>query len=179
MQSFVSKALAATFLALAITTTAYAQPPVDQDPIAGIHDDTFLEDEGEELVVHFLPEGRRCEVDGEIFQCYSLSEYRVLLQMDNDLFHYQLQLENAQEAVERLERINTQLTIAMDGYESQIDTLQTERTRLFEQWQEENRLRLEAENRPNIGSWVAWGLSALEAAVIMGLVIALAAGAGG
>lgn len=163
-------------LAFAVsTTTVYAQPPAD-DPIAGIDDATGDMEDLDTLTVYRLPEGRRCTVGGETFQCFNLAEYQVLLEMDQDLHHFQLSLSNAQEQIVRLERINTQLTLAIDGYESQIATLQAERTRLFERWEEENRLRLEAENRPMIGSWVAWGLAAAEAAVILGLVIAMVAG---
>ena len=44
--------------------------------------------------------------------------------------------------------------------------LRTERNRLLERWTEENRLRLVAENRPDLGSWVAWALVAVEAVIV-------------
>ena len=71
------------------------------------------------------------------------------------------QIEALQEAVWRGEAI--------------IETLQVERARLLAGWQEENRLRLEAENRPALGSWAAWAIAAAEAvglAILAGVIAA-------
>ena len=170
------------WLAVALATalvpfSAKAQLLEENDPIAGINE-PLLEDEAEEgsLQLHFLPPGIRCEFEGTTFQCFALQEYRLLLQLDNDLFHYQLRLETLEETIVSLERIQDQLNQAITGYQSQVDVLQTERRRLLERWTEENRLRLEAENVPDIGTWLAWGLVGVEAAVVIGLVVGLLVG---
>lgn len=155
--------IASSLCVLALAAPAMAQPSLSDDPIS-------FEVEG--LTNFRLPVGRRCEVNGETFQCFDLQEYRVLLQMDVDLRSFQLQLTTSLERVDRLERALMAMNRAVDGYEEQVTTLQAERARLYEQWAEENRLRLLAENKPAIGSWIAWSLAAVEAAVILGLVLA-------
>lgn len=123
-----------------------------------------------------MPAGHTCEVNGEWFRCFDLDDYVTLLRMDQDLHFYRLELVNAQEIIASLERVSSQLNLAIDGYEEQVFTLQRERDRLLRRWTSENRLRLEAENRPQIGSYVAWGLAAAEAAVLGALIIAMIAG---
>jgi hypothetical protein len=159
-------------LVLLLGTSLVAAPALGQP-----NPDNPLEDEGHEYdqITH-IPLGRRCVVDGEIFQCYNLEEFRQLLGFDVD-FHY-LQLE-----VLELRDLNLSLTevIRLQGESIElqaqsIDLLQAERSRLVQKWTDENRLRLEAENRPMIGSWVAWGLVAAEAAVILGMVLVLLVG---
>lgn len=122
-----------------------------------------------------LPEGRRCRVGGETFQCYNLEEYKELLRMDIDLRFYEEAYPNALERINSLELIVTDLQIALDAANRQIDTLQLERDRLFNKWKKENKLRLEAENKPMIGNWFAWGLAAVEAVAILtlGLIVGL------
>jgi hypothetical protein len=154
--------------------TAQAQLP-QEDPIAGMETEGLADPviDPETYEPYRLPEGRRCTSGGETYQCFNLEEYIQLLQIDADLRFFELSFINAQEQIVRYERIQIQLQLALDAASTQIDTLQVERTRLLGLWQEENRLRLEAENRPLWGSWIAWGLAALEAAVIAGMSIAL------
>ncbi len=120
-----------------------------------------------------LPEGQRCVVDGVAYQCFALEEYTQLLLMDADLRGYDSAYPIALSQISLLEEVERQLQISLTAAEEQVVTLQTERTRLLEQWTEENRLRLEAENRPMIGSVVAWVLAAggwIAAAILGGVV---------
>jgi len=120
---------------------------------------------------HRLPAGRRCIVSGVPFQCFTLDEYKELLYMDIDLSYtlqmYALSLQRAN----KYERVFQLMLAAYDEHDRQIEILQQERTRLFDRWSEENRLRLEAENRPMFGSWIAWGLAAVEGAIIGGMLL--------
>ncbi len=114
-----------------------------------------------------LPEGRRCEVDGETFQCFNLEEYRELLFMDNDLRYYDEAWPRAQSQIEHLGNVADQLRLALTASEAALAVLSQERDRLLDRWTEENRLRLAAENRPVLGSPLAWALAAGEAIVIV------------
>jgi hypothetical protein len=125
---------------------------------------------------YHLPEGTRCEVGGETFQCFSLEEYRQLLEMDVDLQFYDEAYPIAQQTIVNLGNLADELRLALRSADSQVATLTVENNRLLYKWTKENRLRLEAENRPMLGSWVAWGLAATEAVVITILSLVLVGG---
>jgi hypothetical protein len=125
---------------------------------------------------YVLPEGRRCTVDGETFQCFNLGEYKLLLEMDYNLRYLEPAYANALARIEVYKRIVTNLMVALDAANEQIDTLQIERDRLYNQWSDENRKRFEVENRPVLGNWLPWSIAAGEGVVIITLLLALVFG---
>lgn len=78
---------------------------------------------------------------------------------------YSIQLELREAEIETTERMHDELAL-------QVRLLSAERDRLFEKWRLENKLRHEAENGPQIGSWVAWSLAGVAAALALGFGIA-------
>lgn len=184
MQSFASTVttlLAALMLTFAAPTYAYAQcddhscQMPDENTESDFEADDIPEYDPETYVRYRLPQGRRCTVDGQTFQCFALDEYVELLQMDVDLAFYDAAYPAAQEQILNLGNQAQQLQLALDSAESQIATLEQEVARQLERWTEENRLRLEAENRPDLGSWIAWGISAAEAVAILVMAIIMGA----
>lgn len=81
-----------------------------------------------------------------------------------------------QSANDGFEQAITLLEETLSLQDHQIQALQEERVRLTEQWAQENKLRLEAENRPRIGSWVAWGFAAAGAIVAVTLILVMVLG---
>lgn len=121
-----------------------------------------------------LPEGRRCAVATETYQCFNLGEYVELLHMDEDLRHLtQLHVSDL-ERIEALTAAATELQAAIDSADSQILTLSQERTRLTQLWEEENRLRHEAENRPE-WDWIPWTLAGglAVSTIILALIVGI------
>ena len=156
MRSLISALLAALMLSFAVP--AYAQPAYSPETYERYR----------------LPAGVRCiGLPGIPHQCFALSEYVVLLEMDVDLRFYDQAYPIAQEQIATLGNVAMQLNLAVDAATEQIEDLSRERSRLLEQWTEENRLRLEAENRPALGSTVAWVLAtsfAIVAAILGGVL---------
>lgn len=174
MRLFVNT-LAAIMLVVSLSFTGSAQAQDDDctDTSCAVEENPTPTFDPATYTRHRLPSGRRCMIDGESFQCFSLSEYIQLLEMDVDLQFYDAAYPIAERMIATLEGINTQLTISLDATAAQVDILSAERTRLIAKWTEENRLRLEAENKPLFGSWLAWGVAAAEAAVIVFLSVIL------
>jgi hypothetical protein len=162
---------------LSVAAYAHAQPVCTQDncPIVQVDDDPTPVLDPTTYERYRLPEGRRCVVAGDTFQCFTLAEYVELLEMDVDLRFYAPAYEVSQSLAVSLGSVAVQLNLEIDAATEQIATLSEERSRLLNQWTEENRLRLEAENRPVLGSFVGWGLAAAGAVVIAVLSIVMAA----
>lgn len=155
MNSF-ANCITAILLALALAfapVAAYAQPPAEQAETTHVQR-------------HHLPDGMRWSIHGETHQCFDLDEYRALLQMDQDLHAAELLIPNLESRAASYGRAAQQLQIALDLANEEIEVYEQERERLTTQWTEENRLRLEAENRPILGDWFGWGFAALEAIAI-------------
>lgn len=177
MRSFASLTvalLAALMLTFAAPTYTYAQMPDENTEVDFESDDSYTPDFDADTYERYrLPEGRRCIVDGVTYQCFALDEYVELLEMDVDLRFYDEAYPQANQRISLLEESEAQLRLALESAESEIQILEEERTRLINNWQEENRLRLEAENRPDLGSWIAWGLAAVEAVAVVILSVVL------
>lgn len=158
-----ANSITAIMLALALMfapMAAYAQPPVDQPETTHVQR-------------YHLPDGMRWNIHGETYQCFDLDEYRALLRMDQDLRAAEILIPNLEARVTSYGNAAQQLQIALDLANEEIEVFQRERVRLTEQWTEENRLRLEAENRPIIGDWFGWGFAAVEAialAILAGVI---------
>ncbi len=111
-----------------------------------------------------LPEGTRTPEA----HCYNLTEYRQLLQMDVDLeYYFNLHTNLAEQLSLRTQQV--------EEFQLQVRTLTTEVQRLRVSWQEENRLRHEAENAPSVSAFVGWTLAIIGviAATSFGIAFAV------
>jgi len=143
-----------------------------QDPLAGLNGDgTVLI--GELPPDTILPRGKPCEVDGERFQCFTLDEMKELLTFENELRFYETSYPQLFSKVSLLEDENSQLKTQLLSTENQVTVLKGERERIYLKWEEENRLRLKAENKPKFGNPIAWGIAGGEAAAILGLILGM------
>lgn len=163
MRLFVNILVALTLVTAAVPVQAQPEVP------------TVMVYEAETVEQYTLPVGRRCEVNGETFRCFNLEEYRTLLLMNNDLQYYYSAYPLLELQVIELTQAVNELDSAFRMAEEQIELLQAERTRLFEKWQEENALRLQAQNKPNTSAMIGWAVALVELVIIavMGVGIAL------
>lgn len=123
-----------------------------------------------------LPEHVTVQVDGERHEAFNLGGFRDLLSMDEDLRHLEAEVPRLQAILANCEAQTTALLQVADIRLQDIGTLTTERDRLQRMWEEENRLRLEAEHAPDIGSWFGWALAAALGVATVVLVAVLAVG---
>jgi len=93
--------------------------------------------------------------------------------LDFDLVATRALVANLERSLELSERARGLLSQAYDSSLADIDILQSERNRLEAQWVEENRLRLEAENKPEISKWLGWGLASALAVAIVSIVVTI------
>lgn len=125
-----------------------------------------------------LPDHVTVQVDGVRHEAFALEGFRELLLMDEDLRHF-VTMNPLLER--RLEVCTEQLTAALSAADlrlQDISTLRSERDRLQTAWTEENRLRLEAENVPDIGTWLGYGLAGVFGVATVVLAIVLGASGG-
>lgn len=161
-------ALLAAVLALPLSASA-------QDPLDGLHGDgTIVVEELPETTK--LPSGMPCEVDGTRYQCFTLDEMKELLMLENELRYFETNYINMFKKVSLLEDENRLLKGQLFSAEDQIALLKSERERIYLKWEEENKLRLEAENKSNFGNPIAWGIVGVEASVIIGLILGMVLG---
>src|ERR1041385_6077943 len=112
----------------------------------------------QDYVRYRLPAGRRLTVNGETYQAYNLGEYRTLLTMDNDLRTLTAVVAEDQHRIAALNTAVSELQLALHSAQDSITTLNTERTRLQNLWQQENLLRLRAEASHEF-DWLPWALA--------------------
>ena len=124
-----------------------------------------------------LPAGTRVGVGtpGEA-QCYDVVGFKELLKLDS-------QFSSAEQMNDLLSQKTAEQDNIIQYQQEEIKIrantaliLQTENTRLFEQWKDENKKRLEAENRPSwTPSWIPWAVAgaAVVAAGVLGGVLVL------
>lgn len=157
-------------LALLVPASAFAQDPLD-----GLHGDGTI-------VVEELNEGSRipagipCEVEGTRYQCFTLDEMKDLLMLENELRYFETNYINMFKKVSLLEDENRLLKSQLFSVEEQLSVMTLDRERIFLKWEEENKLRLQLENKPKFGNPIAWGIVGVEAAVIIGLILAMVLG---
>ena len=157
-------------IALLVPASAFAQDPLDG--LGG--DGTVLV--GELPTTTKLPSGMPCEVEGTRYQCFTLDEMKDLLMLENELRYFETNYIQMFKKVSLMEDENRLLKGQLFSVEEQNALLSLERERIYLKWEEENKLRLEAENKPNIGNPIAWGIVGVEASVIIALILAMALG---
>jgi hypothetical protein len=154
-------------LALLVPASAYAQ-----DPLAGLEGDgTIVVEELNEGSK--LPTGMPCEVEGTRYQCFTLDEMKELLMLENELRYFETNYIQIFKKASLLEGENRLLKVQLFSVEEQLSVMTLDRERIFLKWEEENKLRLKAENKPNFGNPIAWGIVGVEASVIIGLILGM------
>lgn len=154
MRSLVSSVFLAMSLVLAVPVVSMAQQA--------------------EIETHYLPEGRQIEHHDDLHQCYTLPEFQLVLELDQNYWHLLNQFLIQQERAEALVSSIHEFQRVVDIKNEQISVLRAERERLVEKWQEENRLRLEAESTVvDFDSWVPWVIVGVETSVLLGILAVL------
>ena len=129
---------------------------------------------GQDYTRYRLPEGQRCTVSGETYQCFNLHDYTELLHIDDDL--RSLTFIHADDVVRTvaLTHASDELQLAVTAASQQVTLLTAERVRLTTLWQETDRQLREAQNRPD-WSWIPWSLAAAFAVttLVLGLILGL------
>lgn len=121
-----------------------------------------------------IPTGEPKVIQGTRFQCYPFEDFKKLLLVDAQ-FSSCKKIKGFLEEKNQLEQeksVNLSKVIDLQG--RSIKTLERENERLFKDWKEENKKRHLAENKPMIGSYVAWGTAgafAVATAVLSVIVI--------
>lgn len=129
---------------------------------------------GQEYVRFRLPEGRRCTVAAEQYQCFNLGEYTELLHMDEDLRHITDLHANDLARIDSLVHATDALNDAIGAANRSRAILEAENARLSSALQEELRLRQDAEAAPD-WAWVPWAIAGGLAisTLVLGLIVGL------
>lgn len=149
-----------TFI-VALTFTTQAMAADLNDPIAGLNGDGTVE--VDDLPESGFPTGKPCinQEDGQRYQCFTLEEMKELKKWEAELAFFETGYYQLSEKVPLLEQ--------------KISILEDEKERIYLKWENENKLRLEAENKPKIGSALAWTLVGVLTLGLVGLGVAYGA----
>jgi hypothetical protein len=122
-----------------------------------------------------FPPSQQVQIDGERHQAFDLGGFTELLRIDQELQAALLDVTILRGQRRWLEEQVGSLRTQLDVLDEQVRVLQQERERLVELWTEENRLRLLAENKPDISRFIGWttaglfGVATLVLAIILGI----------
>ena len=125
-------------------------------------------------VLRSLPAGQMVEVKKEKLKGFNLEEFKVILHIYTDYRVWGVQLPKMQLQINDLTRLSQNQTYQLGLRAEEVKIYQQERKLLTEKYLNENKLRHQCENKPNFGSWIAWGSAAamgLVAAVLAGILI--------
>lgn len=145
---------------VAMTFTTNVMAAELNNPTGGLNDDGTVV--VEELPESEFPTGKPCinQEDGQRYQCFTLEEMKELKKWEAELAFFETGYYQLNEKVPLLEQKNI--------------LLEDERNRIYLKWEKENKLRLEAENKPKFGNGLAWGVAgtAIITALTLGMVLA-------
>ncbi len=114
------------------------------------------------------------KIDGEIHFCFTEEGTKDLVNITNERDHcHEIEATLEEKLTLQLQKIAAMEEVVKIRTES-VGVLKTENERLFQKWEKENKLRHEAEQKPQFGSWVAWGTAGffvVTTAVLTGIVI--------
>ncbi len=121
-----------------------------------------------------FPPGTRLTLRQGTLQGFNLAEFKMLLRIHADYRALWTQVPLLRKSTKQYQALagNLSKQLKLQGEESNL--LRAERTRLAKKWQEENRLRHLAENKPSIMTWLGWGSAAVMGIVATVLAIVLA-----
>lgn len=116
-----------------------------------------------------LPPHATIETSQGSYQAFALEEFKILLDMEADLLSYRDQIVQYKNALENYKLIVVAKDDLIRGKDEEISILKVENERLMTKWTEENKLRLQAENKPTAGFGAMGAI--IGATVVVGLVI--------
>lgn len=120
-----------------------------------------------------LPPWERCQ---ENFVCFDLARAKMLLQLDSDLRWYtQRHNKLFLKSLAQGKSIKAQSDL-ISLLQEKAEAYKSARDDASERWKKENRLRIEAETRPQFGSLLAWGSTGVLGATVVVLSLFLAVG---
>ena len=122
-----------------------------------------------------LPTGRLVDFKQDKLKAFTLDEFKIILHIYTDYRIWGAQIPKLQLQVDDLTRLSQSQTLQLGLRAEEVKVYQEERKLLTEKYLNENKLRHECENKPNFGSWIAWGTAAamgVVAAVLAGILIA-------
>lgn len=122
-----------------------------------------------------FPEYRYITEGEEIYGAFDLGGFKELLRIDADLMLAEAELENTKERLEHLSEALRHYREVVEISNSSLTSLQDYTQTLFAKWEEENKKRHLAENKPNTLALVSWPIAvalaivvAVETVVILG-----------
>jgi len=121
-----------------------------------------------------LPRGESVQGQRGMLRGYALEEFKILLRIYADYRSWGNQVSNLQKEVNNFRKLSALNRKHLRIQDEEVDLLKKENTRLFEKWQRDNQLKHECENRPSLGSWIAWtaaAAAAVVAAVLVGVIL--------
>lgn len=123
-----------------------------------------------------FPDSTTIIQDNIRYEGFDLTGFRELLKIDLDL---QIALQQLELETQRAEQIQIQLD-ATTRYSLLLDNnlqiMTSERDRIYERWEEQNRELHECENRPRVYSVVGWVLAATLGVALGGTIIGVRLG---
>jgi len=125
-------------------------------------------------VLRTLPAGQMVDVKKEKLKGFNLEEFKVILHIYTDYRVWGVQLPKMQLQIDDLTKLSQNQTYQLGLRAEEVKIYQQERKLLTEKYLNENKLRHLCENKPNFGSWIAWGSAAamgIVAAVLAGILI--------
>jgi hypothetical protein len=104
---------------------------------------------------------------------YTLEEMKVILSINADYKSWFFQIPLKDQQIKGLTAISKNLSEQMKTTQADVKILREDRDRLYKKWVDENKKRHLAENRPQIGSWIAWtaAVVATVAAAVLSVIL--------
>lgn len=121
------------------------------------------------------PTGTRAQVNGETMECFTLEQYKRVLQQDVNLTAKTAENTILQSKVEQQALVIDNLVQIRIAQERTVSLLSESNDRLFTMWDAENKRRHEAESKPSVAfpylAWTTVGVLALSTAVLGGMAL--------
>lgn len=117
-----------------------------------------------------IPAGERAATEAGTRQCYDLAGYKTLLKFDVDYGTCLRVRDQLDEKAKLYEESAAALQKAVRVHEDSIALMQKDRDHWFDKWKDENKKRHLAENKPALGSYLAWGTAGVFAVATAVLV---------
>lgn len=108
-----------------------------------------------------FPESIQVTYQGETYRAFNLGNFKELLVMDAELSRALSLLSIQEQKIVNLEESYTYCIAAIKVEQDTVETLTSYSEYLFKRWEEENKLRHEAENKPRLGTILGWSTSAV------------------
>jgi hypothetical protein len=123
-----------------------------------------------------FPDSTTILFSGERYQGFDLGGFTELLRIDADLMRAERLLPVLEEELSEYQQAVLAYERALGEADAAREILEQERARLRENWEEENRLRLECEHSPDFFGLIGWGLAGAfgVATLVLGLVVGFA-----